>query len=252
MIKIFRNIRRNLLAKGKTTKYLKYAIGEIFLVVIGILIALQINTWNENRKDSIEENAILENLLENLMLAKQQSEALISEEKDLKKLLIHVLGVESTTIEAENRRISDAMFKNAVWDLQSDLPTINAYDNVKNTNKLSLIKNKDINEKFSDLDFRFNKLTNVLEDRLSVHQIRIDDIFENDINFIPIVKTNVTEINIANESINNYDEILSDKRTRNLLGMKLDFTQDVLVFRENLDTEMKNLIVLIESELGKK
>ena len=143
------------------------------------------------------------------------------------------------------------MFKNAVWDLQSDLPTINAYDNLNNTNKLSLVKNKNISEKFNDLDFRFNKLNNVLEDRLSVHQIRIDDIFENDINFIPIVKTNVTEINISNESINNYTEILSDKRTRNLLGMKLDFTQDVLVFRENLDTEMENLIVLIESELHK-
>jgi len=237
---------------GKTTKYFKYAIGEIILVVIGILIALQINTWNENRKDRIEEKVILENLLENLILAKQQSESLISEEKYLKQLLIHVLGVESKTIEIEKRTISDSMFKIAVWDLQSDLPTINAYDNLKNTNKLSLIKNKNINEKFSDLDFRFNKLTNVLEDRLSVHQIRIDDIFENDINFIPIVKTNVTEINIANESINNYYEILSDKRTRNLLGMKLDFTQDVLVFRENLDTEMKNLIVLIESELIKK
>ncbi len=244
---------------GKTGKpalpagrYFKYAIGEIVLVVIGILIALQINNWNENRKDRIEEKAILENLLENLILAKQQSESLISEEKCLKQLLIHVLGVENKTVEIEKQTISDSMFKNAVWDLQSDLPTINAYDNLKNTNKLSLIKNKNINEKFNDLDFRFNKLNNVLEDRLSVHQIRIDDIFENDINFIPIVKTNVTEINIANESINNYYEILSDKRTRNLLGMKLDFTQDVLVFRENLDTEMKNLIVLIESELSKK
>jgi len=39
MIKLFRNIRKNLLEEGKTTKYFKYAIGEIFLVVIGILIA---------------------------------------------------------------------------------------------------------------------------------------------------------------------------------------------------------------------
>jgi len=49
MIKFFRKIRRNLLSEGKTGKYLKYAIGEIILVVIGILIALQINNWNENR-----------------------------------------------------------------------------------------------------------------------------------------------------------------------------------------------------------
>ena len=50
MIKFFRNIRKNLLTEGKTTKYFKYAVGEIILVVIGILIALQINNWNENKR----------------------------------------------------------------------------------------------------------------------------------------------------------------------------------------------------------
>tara|TARA_R110002051_G_C8579655_1_gene477043 strand:- start:53 stop:796 length:744 start_codon:yes stop_codon:yes gene_type:complete len=50
MIKFFRKIRQNLLMENKTGKYFKYAIGEIILVVIGILIALQINNWNENQK----------------------------------------------------------------------------------------------------------------------------------------------------------------------------------------------------------
>ena len=59
MIKLFRNIRQNLLNEGKTTKYFKYAIGEIILVVIGILIALSINNWNENRKTAIIEKNIL-------------------------------------------------------------------------------------------------------------------------------------------------------------------------------------------------
>ena len=49
MIKFFRKIRQNLLSEGKTGKYLKYAIGEIVLVVIGILIALSINNWNTER-----------------------------------------------------------------------------------------------------------------------------------------------------------------------------------------------------------
>ncbi len=61
MIKFFRKIRQKLLSEGKTGKYFKYAIGEIILVVIGILIALQINNWNENRKLKIEETQILEN-----------------------------------------------------------------------------------------------------------------------------------------------------------------------------------------------
>lgn len=54
MIKFFRRIRFDLMEKNKTAKYLKYAIGEIVLVVIGILIALSINNWNEDRKTNIK------------------------------------------------------------------------------------------------------------------------------------------------------------------------------------------------------
>ena len=52
MIKLFRKIRYELMEQNKTGKYIKYAIGEIVLVVIGILIALSINNWNENRKEN--------------------------------------------------------------------------------------------------------------------------------------------------------------------------------------------------------
>ena len=54
MIKFFRHIRKSLLEENKMGKYFKYAIGEIILVVIGILIALQINNWNEGIKDRIK------------------------------------------------------------------------------------------------------------------------------------------------------------------------------------------------------
>ncbi|MDP3313955.1 DUF6090 family protein [Lutibacter sp.] len=63
MIKLFRNIRKNLLNEGKTSKYFKYAIGEIALVVIGILIALQINNWNEKRKGKQLEYNFFSNIL---------------------------------------------------------------------------------------------------------------------------------------------------------------------------------------------
>ena len=66
MIKFFRKIRQNLLMENKTGKYLKYAVGEIALVVIGILIALQINNWNEFRKERIVESNILKEILANL------------------------------------------------------------------------------------------------------------------------------------------------------------------------------------------
>lgn len=59
MLKLFRRIRRKLVASGSIGKYSLYAVGEILLVVIGILIALQISNWNEQRK----ENAIAKDYL---------------------------------------------------------------------------------------------------------------------------------------------------------------------------------------------
>ena len=66
MIKFFRKFRQNLLSEGKTGKYLKYAIGEIILVVIGILIALQINNWNEDRKSEAKKQDYYVQLLDDL------------------------------------------------------------------------------------------------------------------------------------------------------------------------------------------
>jgi hypothetical protein len=60
MIKFFRKIRYDLMEKNKTGKYLKYAVGEILLVVIGILIAISINNWNEVQKGKLKANTILE------------------------------------------------------------------------------------------------------------------------------------------------------------------------------------------------
>ncbi len=62
MIKFFRHIRKNQIMENKTGKYFKYAIGEIILVVIGILIALQINNWNQERKENKQERFILQKL----------------------------------------------------------------------------------------------------------------------------------------------------------------------------------------------
>lgn len=62
MFKFFRKFRQDLLSGGKVGKYMSYAIGEIILVVLGILIALQLNNWNESRKNDHQFKAILEQI----------------------------------------------------------------------------------------------------------------------------------------------------------------------------------------------
>jgi hypothetical protein len=80
MIKFFRKIRQQLLTENKFSKYLLYAVGEIVLVVIGILIALSINNWNDQRKSRQQEIKILRKLNE-----------------DLKANLTEIQGINKTT-----------------------------------------------------------------------------------------------------------------------------------------------------------
>lgn len=87
MINFFRSIRRKLAEDNKPAKYFRYAIGEILLVVIGILIALQVNNWNEHRKARTEEITILKEISNNLKTDKE----------DFKRNLKHFRNSEKTS-----------------------------------------------------------------------------------------------------------------------------------------------------------
>ena len=99
MIKFFSKIRQNLLNEGKTTKYLKYAIGEIVLVVIGILIALQINNWNEQRKQNHNLRELYSNLLLDIKADSVSYGKNLKEFKDIDFLheQLYKTGVENDT-----------------------------------------------------------------------------------------------------------------------------------------------------------
>lgn len=79
MIKFFRRIRQKLLREKQFSKYLLYAIGEILLVVIGILIALQINNWNEDRKNLEKENYYLNSIKTSIRLSQSELDRVITD-----------------------------------------------------------------------------------------------------------------------------------------------------------------------------
>ncbi len=107
MIKFFRKIRQNLLSEGKTGKYLKYAVGEIVLVVIGILIALQVNNWNEIKKSKSESNRLLIDLKSELEEDIENFKSLQTEYNDwqlqIKYILDNVLDGKSKEISEFNQ-----------------------------------------------------------------------------------------------------------------------------------------------------
>jgi len=71
MISLLRKIRKNLVTENRVSKYFLYAVGEIVLVVIGILLALQINTWNKEKQIKVLEHSTLVNLKEDLEIQKE-------------------------------------------------------------------------------------------------------------------------------------------------------------------------------------
>ena len=92
MITFLRKIRQKLIAQNKLTRYLVYALGEILLVVIGILIALQVNNWNEERKRNSNFFATIEQIYNGLELESQELDYVIqnlSQQQDLAAILFN-------------------------------------------------------------------------------------------------------------------------------------------------------------------
>ena len=238
-----------MLTENKFSKYLIYAIGEIVLVVIGILIALQINNWNAERKVEKEEIGILNNLLESLYSAKEQSDIEIYEENQLKESLLVALGKNSNKSELGINSMSDSLFYNLLWNSNPSVPVLSSYSDIKNTGRIGIIKNRSIRENFTNLELSLTGLKTMVMDRLTLQQMRIDDIIVNDVNFVRLLKSMEPSINIDNELQNNYNLILSNQKTRNLLALKLSLTYAAIDNRNELGDEIENLIQLIEVEL---
>ncbi|WP_411768152.1 DUF6090 family protein [Winogradskyella sp. A3E31] len=142
MIKFFRRIRYDLMSEnpqeqssrtGKTTRYFKYAIGEIALVMIGILLALQVNDWNENRKTIKQEINILKQLQSDL----KENSVEVKETNDLTKNRVDYSKMILSYLE-ENRPVDDSLKLAFEW------LTTDGLFNVANTT-YKYIENQGIN-----------------------------------------------------------------------------------------------------------
>jgi hypothetical protein len=150
MIKLFRNIRKNLLNEGRTTKYFKYAIGEIILVVIGILIALQINDWNQKRLNTIERNRIIKSLHLEFEQNKIQFATVEENHVRSKNASIELMGfVGEQNQKHFNQRVIDSLI-DKIFPMSDYLPSNNAVDDIIQSGKLSTLENPELSSKLSD------------------------------------------------------------------------------------------------------
>jgi len=145
--------------QNKTGKYFKYAIGEIILVVIGILIALQINNWNEGRKLNDKRQELIVSLIEDFDYNKSK----LKIELKFRDSLRTNMGTFNELIKSDTqlvaidslRELADSFFRGRKFT-----PNITAYDEAKSTGNLSLLNSKVLLQKFT----LFNEANEGLKD----------------------------------------------------------------------------------------
>lgn len=150
MIKLFRHIRRSLINENKMGKYFKYAIGEIILVVIGILIALQINNWNQQRLNNKKETSYLKEIKTSLEadILKISDVLNFNITKDsIVKNLMRIFEAELTN--DERLKIIEA-YSTPFTNYEFFKPNTTTWNNFISAENINLIENKDLRIKLME------------------------------------------------------------------------------------------------------
>lgn len=191
MIKFFRRIRRKLIDGGNLKKYLIYAIGEILLVVVGILIALQISNLNELKKDKIKESQILVSLSEDFKINIEKLNSSIDQYPRIVNRLRTTLSYIGTSEEQLSDGMKDTIRNTALVFTELVDGTLNS---ILNSEKLELIQDEELKKAltaYPAIVSEFNKQEDIIEEYV---------------------------LNVQRDKLRNYislTEFLSDENTQN-------------------------------------
>ena len=226
--------------ENKTGKYFKYAIGEIVLVVIGILIALSINNWNNDKKDKQAElkylNQIRKSLQENNLILKER---IVNDERTLK------FGDQLQSHFKTKKELNDSIKRVLVVLLNDQMISFNiaAFENLKNDG-LSFISNDDlkfeiINIYDKELKYIQNIFANQFENYLSGV---INPFFSDNFEFVSNEKYMSAEPN-------NYQDLLSNNKTTNIISMVNTMRSYAISNYSNTQKKINEIIIKLDKEI---
>jgi hypothetical protein len=141
MQKFFRTIRKKLIEEDNIRKYLLYAIGEILLVVIGILIALQVNNWNEERKTQRSETQFIENITSDLKRDKNELRKVV-DLANRKVEIFQQMESELPGLYYSNKNQLDSLMMEYLTPLQTFFPLTGTFDAAVSGNEISAYRNE--------------------------------------------------------------------------------------------------------------
>lgn len=240
MIKFFRRIRQRLLSENKVSRYFFYAFGEIVLVVIGILIALSINNWNENRKLQNEELKLLFDIKTNLetTLANFENDTLLNHQDVVQYLRIEEYINNNLPY---NNELDDAFGRLTFWG--SPFITSTAYNSLQSKG-LDIITNETLKNAIVNLhEVQFSSLVNDYnKSEWNLSQTVVTPFFSKHIR------------RLHNKSLflsrpNDFESLKQNEVFKNILSMIIRQRKRGFEFYKDTMNSIKNLIQDIEIEL---
>ena len=253
MLKFFRLIRQQLLKENKLSSYLLYAIGEILLVVISILIALQVNNWNENRKEKRVEVKLLKEIKNDLQRTLDEV---------VPDHLSHINSQNSGTIFQnylfENEIFNDTIlthFDNLSRDRQA-YPKTNGYEFLQSKG-VDIISNDSLRKRITDLyQLTFSRLVEFGQsnERFSIpKRLAPFDRKHFKITNIPANKYKteglVDSVTFYQNKLVSYEALRSDKEFLRTLQSSFGLRRRKISLHEWAIADSKEVISLIENEL---
>ncbi len=222
--------------KNKTGKYFKYAIGEIVLVVIGILIALQINTWNEGRKLQKEELSLLKELKTNLEITLENFEGDIAYNAETISLYNRINHYVEKDL-PYHMELDSAFAALTFWS--SPYATSTAYKSLQNKG-LDIINNKTLKNNIIDFyDVKMESLDADLDQsEWTLNQNVINPFFSKHIRRLP-------HISLNSARPNNFEALKQNDEFLNIISMLirqrmrgLEYYREVVLAIEDLIEEI--------------
>lgn len=208
MINFLRSIRKKMLSNGKLSIYLGYAIGEVFLVVLGILIAFQIDNWNEDRLLMKLEHVMLVDIRENLIASNKNLASSISYNKttlsNYEKILRHI----REDLPYSNS-LDTAFSYISYWSAPNF--TYTAYETLKSKG-MDIIQNDSLKLFITEIyEQRLPFLIDELQGEWELHNSII----------LPFIARNIQYISADVARPNNFNDLKSSDEFHNLMGLKI-------------------------------
>jgi len=236
---LFKNIRRKLASENKTAAYLRYALGEILLVVIGILIALQVNNWKEDIQNHKLEKTTLENIRSDLVL----QQGIINDQLQFESVTVAETDTASLFLKSSLPiEKLDSLLMKLTWRL-TFVENKTSYISMDNIGGKKLIRNSNLKNAIARYYQRLDYVTQVINN---------DNLFNTDSEFGAFVTSNSLNIKLNRNGQNDKDQKISPEKRmelRNQLVTRKLVSQNIYKLCQGLQGKTKQLIQLIDKEL---